>query len=368
MQLLSNGRYHVMVTNAGGGYSRWKDLAVTRWREDATRDNWGTFCYLRDVASGEFWSTAYQPTLRARRAATRRSSPKARAEFRRRDHDIETHTEIVVSPEDDIELRRLTHHQPLARRARTIEVTSYAEVVLAPPAADALHPAFSNLFVQTEIVRGAAGDPLHAPAALARRAAAVDVPPDDGARRRRRRASRTRPTARASSAAAARSPTPQRDARRAALSGSEGSVLDPIVAIRQPDHRSSPSRPATIDIVTGVAETRDACLALIEKYQDRHLADRVFDLAWTHSQVVLRQLNATEADAQLYGRLAGSVLYANAALRADAERAAAATAAGNRGCGATRSPATCRSCCCRSRTRRTSSSCASWCRRTPTGG
>ena len=63
VQLLSNGRYHVMVTSAGGGYSRWKDLAVTRWREDATCDNWGAFCYIRDVANGDVWSTTYQPTL-----------------------------------------------------------------------------------------------------------------------------------------------------------------------------------------------------------------------------------------------------------------------------------------------------------------
>ncbi len=81
VQLLSNGRYHVVVTAAGGGYSRWKDLAVTRWREDATADNWGTFCYLRDVASGVFWSTAYQPTLQA---ADRFEAvfSEARAEFR----------------------------------------------------------------------------------------------------------------------------------------------------------------------------------------------------------------------------------------------------------------------------------------------
>ena len=71
-------------------------------------------------------------------------------------------------------------------------------------------------------------------------------------------------------------------------------------------------------MVFGIGETREACLALAGKYQDRHLADRVFDLAWTHSWVTLRQINATESDAQLYGRLAGSVLYANAALRADA--------------------------------------------------
>ena len=150
VQLLSNGRYHVMVTNAGGGYSHWKDLAVTRWREDTTCDNWGTFCYLRDVASGEFWSTAYQPTLK-RADSYEAIFSEGRAEFRRRDHDFDTHTEIVVSPEDDIELRRITitNHD---RTRRAIDVTSYAEVVLAPAAADALHPAFSNLFVQTEII------------------------------------------------------------------------------------------------------------------------------------------------------------------------------------------------------------------------
>ena len=150
VQLLSNGRYHVMVTNAGGGSSRWRDLAVTRWREDGTCDNWGTFCYIRDVASGDFWSTAHQPTLK-RASHYEAIFTESRAEFRRRDNGIESHTEIVVSPEDDIELRRLRITNR-SRARRTIEVTSYAEVALAPPAADALHPAFSNLFVQTEIV------------------------------------------------------------------------------------------------------------------------------------------------------------------------------------------------------------------------
>ena len=150
VQLLSNGRYHVMITNAGGGSSRWRDLAVTRWREDTTCDNWGAFCYIRDVASGIFWSNAYQPT---RKRADRYEAifSEARAEFRRRDGDLEAHTEIVVSPEDDIELRRL-HITNRQRTRRTIDVSSYAEVVIASAAADALHPAFSNLFVHTEIV------------------------------------------------------------------------------------------------------------------------------------------------------------------------------------------------------------------------
>src|SRR6185503_17305358 len=152
VQLLSNGRYHVMVTNGGGGSSRWKDLAVTRWREDGTCDNRGSFCYVRDVASGKVWSGAHQPTLEP---ADHYEAifTEARAEFRRVDGDFESHTEIAVSPEDDMELRRLRVTNR-SRVPRTIEVTSYAEVALAPPAADALHPAFSNLFVQTEVVRG----------------------------------------------------------------------------------------------------------------------------------------------------------------------------------------------------------------------
>ena len=110
---------------------------------------------------------------------------------------------------------------------------------------------------------------------------------------------------------------PQAISGSAELSDSQGSVLDPIVAIR---HRITldPDETATVNIVSGVGETRDVCMGLIEKHQDRRLVNRVFDLAWTHSQVLLQQLNATEADAQLYGHLASSVLYANSLLRADA--------------------------------------------------
>ena len=166
VQLLSNGRYHVMVTNAGGGYSRWKDLAVTRWREDATRDHWGTFCYLRDVASGEFWSTAHQPTLKQRGQLTRRSSRGRAPSFAAATTTIETHTEIVVSPEDDIELRRVRITNR-SRTRRTIEVTSYAEVVLA---AARRRRAASGLQQSVRADRDRArppGDPVHPPAALA---------------------------------------------------------------------------------------------------------------------------------------------------------------------------------------------------------
>ena len=313
VQLLSNGRYHVMVTNAGGGYSRWKDFAVTRWREDSTCDNWGTFIYLRDVDSGEFWSVAHQPTLK-RADSYEAMFSEGRAEYRRRDNDVETYSEIVVSPEDDIELRRVRITNR-SRARRTIEVTSYAEVVLALPAADMMQPSFGNLFVQTEIIAGrrailctrrprSVGEHtpwmFHLLAAHGTNIGEVSYETD-----------RMRFIGRGHTIAAPRAMSDD-----VALSGSQGSVLDPIVAIRCRITLEA-EQSATIDWVSGAADSRDACMALVDKYQDRHLADRVFDLAWTHSGVTLRQINASESDAQLYRRLAGSVLYANATLRAE---------------------------------------------------
>jgi cyclic beta-1,2-glucan synthetase len=314
VNLLSNGRYHVVITSAGGGYSRWRDLAVTRWREDPTRDCWGSFCYLRDLDSGALWSSSWQPTL----TYTKRYEAiftQARAEFRRRDERIDTHTEISVSPEDDVELRRMT----ITNRSdvsRTIEVTSYAEVVLAPQGHDLSHPAFSNLFVQTELVpdrqailctrrpRSAGERPpwmVHLMTVRGTTLGEASFETD-----------RMKFVGRGRSLAA-----PAAMDGRTRLSGSQGPVLDPVACIRHVV-QLEPNETARVDLVTGVGETREAVTAIMNKYRDPHLADRVFELAWTHSHIALRQLNATEADAQAYGRLAGSVIYASSSRRAKA--------------------------------------------------
>src|SRR3989454_6690330 len=142
--ILSNGRYVVMLTAAGSGYSRWRDIAVTRWREDATRDCWGSYIFLRDAQTGEVWSAGYQPSG-IEPDAYEVSFYEDRAEFIRRDRALTTTLEVVVSPEDDAEVRRgsITN---LGTRTREIQGTSYAELCLAPQAADVAHPAFSNLF------------------------------------------------------------------------------------------------------------------------------------------------------------------------------------------------------------------------------
>lgn len=314
VHLLSNGQYHVMATNAGGGYSRWRDLAVTRWREDATSDGWGTFIYLRDRDSGHYWSTAYQPTLRE---ADHYEAifVQARAEYRCRDQAIEAHTEISVSPEDDVEIRRVTLTNQ-SSRTRHIEVTSYAEVVLAPLNSDLAHRAFSNLFVQTEIVRDRQAilctrrrrtpeeqipwmfHLMAAPGAI------IDEPSFETDRARFIGRGRTSANPVVLDAAS----------HVSTLSNTDGSVLDPIVAIRR-TITLLPDESATMQIISGVASTREAALGLLENYCDRHFVERAFEMAWFQSQEVLRHLNITEADAQIYGRLASSVIYNNALRR-----------------------------------------------------
>ncbi|MGB8509920.1 MAG: glucoamylase family protein, partial [Pyrinomonadaceae bacterium] len=149
-QLLSNGAYTVMVTTAGAGYSACRGLAVTRWREDVTRDNYGSFFYLRDVRSGAVWSAGYQPVGRSPKSYEVTFS-EDKVDFWRSDTGIITHTEVIVSPEDDAEVRRISLTNG-SSRVREIEVTSYSEVVLAAGATDAAHPAFSNLFIETEFI------------------------------------------------------------------------------------------------------------------------------------------------------------------------------------------------------------------------
>ena len=314
VNLLSNeGRYRVMITNAGGGYSKWKDIAVTRWREDSTCDNWGAFCYIRDIENGNFWSATYQPTLH-RPEKYEAIFSKGRAEFRRRDFDIDTHTIIVVSPEDDIELRRV-HLTNRNRTTRNIDITSYAEVVLAPFGDDLTHPAFSNLFVQTEIIyqrqaiictRRPRSVNEHSPWMFHLMAVHGAEISDIGYE-----TDRNQFIGRGNTVV-----SPQAMTNSKSLSGNQGSVLDPIVAIQFKILLESEGS-ATVDIVTGISESREGALNLVEKYQDMQMANRVFELAWTHSQVVLRQINADESDAQLYGRLASSIIFANSSLRAE---------------------------------------------------
>jgi cyclic beta-1,2-glucan synthetase len=324
--LLSNGRYSVMLSSAGSGYSRWRDIAVTRWREDPTRDDSGSYLFLRDVESGAVWSAGYQP-CGVEPARYEVTFAEDRAEFMRVDGDITTILEVVVSPEDDAEVRRLSILNS-GQHARDLDVTSYCELVLAPPAADSAHPAFCKMFVQTEYVpkvgailatrrRRAPEEPeiwaAHHAVLEGASAGKPDIETD-----RARFIGRGRDV---------RGAVAVMDGRR--LSNTVGTVLDPVFALRY-RVRVEPGASVRIAFWTGVAATRAAALDLVDKQQDANAFVRAATLAWTQAQIQLRHLGIDAAESSLFQRLAGHVLYADASMRpsSDKIRDGAASAAG----------------------------------------
>jgi len=313
--LLSNGRYCVLVTAAGSGYSRWLGRDLTRWREDATRDPWGAYVFLRDVQGGQIWSAGYQPSG-VEPDSYEVVYSEDRVEIHRRDGAIATTLEVVVSSEDDAEMRQVSVTN-LGTRPRQIELTSYAELVLAPAASDEAHPVFSNLFVETEFVPGleallATRRPRssdekriwigHVSTVEGGAVGAVQFETDRGRFLGRGRQIRT--------AGAIVDGRP--------LSNTVGSVLDPIASLRR-RIRLAPGATGRVWFATVAAETREGVARLAEKYRDPAAFERTTMLAWTQAQVQLRHLNIDADEAHLFQRVATRILYSDPSLRAGPE-------------------------------------------------
>ena len=313
-QFLSNGTYTTVVTNAGGGASFCRGLAVTRHREDPTRDPGSQFLFLRDVRSGSIWSAAFHP-VEKEPEGYEVSFHAERATFRRRDDDIATQLDIAVSTEDDVEVRRLavTNHSD---RPREIEITSYAEIVLAPPADDLAHPAFGKLFVETEYVAESAALLCH------RRPRAADEPPAWAVHVLSLEGRTQGPveweTDRARFLGRGRGPENPKALDGRSLSGTTGVVIDPIVSLRQ-RIRLAPGGVMRLSFATGMASSRERALALAHRYHDPSAAARTFALAFAHAQSGLRHLGVSTEEAMLFERLASRVLYADGSLRASPE-------------------------------------------------
>ncbi len=315
--LLSNAQYHVMITNAGAGASSCRGVAVTRWREDPAREAYGQFLYIRDVASGVVWSAGFQPVCRpADEDEIVFAADKA--SFRRRDGAIESLLEVTVSPEQFAEVRRLTlfNHGP---KPRELDVTSYAEVVLAPHDADLAHPAFHKLFLETEWLPGSS-------ALLARRRPrspqekppwAVHVLAVDGSSagctlvgEAAFETDRARFLGRGRTVADPAALDPGET-----LSGTAGPVLDPIFSLRR-RLILAPGGTAVLAFTTAVAENRRGALALADHYHGPSAPARAFELAWAHRQAEHGQRGWSAEEAHLFQRLAANLIFAGPALRA----------------------------------------------------
>ncbi|MDB5839118.1 MAG: glycosyl transferase [Herminiimonas sp.] len=313
--LLSNGRYAVMLSATGAGYSRWRDINVTRWREDATRDAWGSFIFLRDTQSGNVWSAGAQSVgneVRDDEVIFREDH----AEFVRRDGTLTTTMDVLVSGEADGEVRRISLVNS-GRRPREIELTSYAEVVLTTSAADSAHPAFAKMFVETAhlaefgaLLATRRPRSHDEPQVWAAHFAVVEgeIAADPQYESDRARfLGRSRAVGEAAVIAEGRP-----------LSNTVGTVLDPVFALR---HRVTiaPGTVARVAFWTVVAASQEALLDLIDKHHDRNAFERAKILAWTQAQVQLRHLDVKAEEAADFQRLAAPILYADPRFRSTSD-------------------------------------------------
>ncbi len=309
--ILSNGRYSAMVTASGSGYSRWRDIAITRWREDVTRDDWGSYIFLRDVHGGEAWSAGYQPSV-VEPDSYEVTFSEDRAEIIRHDATLTTTLEVMVSSEDDAEVRRvsITNH---GARTREIELTSYAELVLARQADDVAHPVFAKLFVETEFApelgailatrrQRSTGDPLvwAAHLAVVEGESTGDVQFETDRARFLGRGQTVR--------------TPTAIADGWPLSNTAGAVLDPIFSLRR-HVRIPPGATARVGFWTMVASSREDVLDLADKHHDSMAFERAATLVWTQAQMQLRHHGISTEEAHLFQRLANHTIYSDPTLR-----------------------------------------------------
>ncbi len=316
--LLADGDYAVMISAAGSGYSRWRDIAVTRWREDPTCDPWGFFIFLRDCTNGQVWSAGYQPVGREP-DGYEVAFLEDRAEIIRQDDRIRTATEILVAAEGGAEVRRVSVSNT-GSHASEIELTTYAEVVLASAAADSAHPAFSKMFVQTEFVADGAillatrrsPEPAEAQVWLFH-LSTVEGNADGAAGDLEFETDRARFLGRGRELRDAVSIVDGR-----ALSNTAGTVLDPVIALRR-RVRVAPGETARVAFWTGVAGNRAEALALAEKHRDLAAFERTRTMARRRAQEQLHDLGVDFDEAQQFQRIANQVLYADSSLRASGD-------------------------------------------------
>ena len=317
--LLSNGRYGLMVTNSGGGYSQWGGQELTRWRSDQTCDAQGTFCYIHEADPDRVWSTTYHP-VGGKVEGYSVDFALDRAVFRRTDNGIHTETEVIVSPEDDVEVRRITLVNRSAR-ARSLNLTSYVELSMALHNADRQHPAFNKLFIQTEAIpeqqallayrrpRSENELPLYVAHCLTLQHEGVDSVHEKGWQfetDRGRFIGRGRTLANPMGAV--------QD-----LGNSQGFVLDPSLSLRQ-SLTLEPGQRAQVSLVLAAGATREQVLLLMDKYSDPHATERAMDFAWRSAQQQLQVLHIQPDEARRFQQLASHLLFPNQLLRAAAER------------------------------------------------
>ncbi len=308
--LLGHGDLATMVTSLGEGFTTWKGLDVTRFREDTSLEGGGIYVYLRDHTEKRAWSAGYLPS-RALPDHYDAAFSIDRVEINRRDGDIETVTEIVVSPEHAAEVRRITlaNH---GSQARDLDLTTYSEIVLAARSSDVAHRAFGSMFIETEVL-------VDRNALIARRrpksegepeswVVQVLVPEGDGWEGFEFDTSRPGFLGRGRT-------TSDPQGMKGPLGGEVGTVLDPAFVMRR-RVRLAPGARARITLATALATSRAEAIDLVHTFATPHSVPRTFELGWADARVELKHLGITASQSHRFQRLLTAMIYTEPSLRA----------------------------------------------------
>ncbi|MGN6192133.1 MAG: GH36-type glycosyl hydrolase domain-containing protein, partial [Rhodanobacteraceae bacterium] len=306
--LLGGAGYTVLLTAAGAGCSYWNGLTVSRWRAGDRGGEQGGYVFVRDTADGTAWSVTALPCG----GVTRHWFGDAMARFARRDGPFVTTLEVAVDPDHPVEVRGIGIHNdgPVERE---VELTSYLELILGSDRGDRAHPAYSKMFVQTAFEDGVLlawrrkKDPSE-PDAWAAHALVVD---GDERGARECETNRARFIGRDGSLAV---PAALRDGR--SLSGSVGTVLDPIFSLRtRVAVGAGETRRAAF--VTAVGASRDEVLGLIRNYRTADACAEIFAHARAAAWRSRNSLGVEEAATRRFRRLTGALVGVDPSWRAD---------------------------------------------------
>jgi cyclic beta-1,2-glucan synthetase len=313
--LLSNGSYTVMVDNSGSGFSLFdKEISLTRWSEDIVQNDMGTHIFIRDLKSKKVWSSGFQPTLVTPDLYEAIFSPD-KAEFKRKDYGIFTHQQITVSPEENVEIRKITVANT-GKEKRVLELTSFAEVALAPTKADQAHPAFAKMFIQSEyldeydaLLFSRRPRSKHEEVTYLLHQVIMKTVWD----RTYYESSREKFIGRGHSIK-----NPVALENDSQLSGTVGYVLDPCMSLRV-KLEINPGESQTVVFTTAYSKSKEELLATATRYRDTNQVNRAFEVAWSQSSIELRNEQAFGKQASTFQQLANCLMLNVEKVRAPAD-------------------------------------------------
>jgi cyclic beta-1,2-glucan synthetase len=310
---LSNGQLRMIMTDSGSGYLQWKDIALTRWRQDSTMDIWGIWYFIQDLESEKSWSIGKQPLQRTPNEYQVLFAPHM-TEIRRVEKGIRLNLQTTITPEDDVCLQKMTLTNQTNER-RSVRILSYGEVILAPQKTDQRHPAFNKMFIESSFDKDLCM--LH----YQRRKRSSDEEPqgmahmvfDDIPGKVEYESDRAKFIGRNHDIS-----NPIALSGNAPLGKTVGVTLDPIFSLGR-RITLDPHQPVTLTFMTLASPEKEQAKAIARKYRDATKVDNAFATAESNSEKMMRSLNLDTDSLAKYQQFLSRIIYPIPELRTESD-------------------------------------------------